>query len=522
MRWFYDLKIMTRLLIGFVVVAALAGVVGYVGIKNIHAIDDSDTILYEKNTVPIALLQDITEGFQRARYNVLEMAIADSPEKRDAAVKKLVVRRDEITKASSEYEKLILSPEMKQAFADYMAARKNYVALVQDPVIALTAAGRNAEALQLINTVGENARTLYQDAIEKMITMKLADAKKRSDENAAQASAASRNMMIVIAMAFLLAILLGWFIARSVSNPVNKMMTAAERLALGDVHATIDISTRDEVGNLARALQSVVANINNAANASERIAKGDLTIRLKELSDKDTLSKSMNTCIDNIKTLIADAEMLAVAAVGGKLDTRADASKHDGDFRKIVEGVNQTLDAVIGPLNVAAEYVDRISKGDIPPKITDNYNGDFNEIKNNLNNCIDNINALVTDAALLAKAAVEGQLETRADASKHDGDFRKIVEGVNQTLDAVIGPLNVTAEYVERISKGDIPPKITDHYNGDFNEIKNNLNNCIDIMNGLLKETGELIEATKDGKLDRRGNAAAFAGGWGQLVDGVN
>ena len=74
-------------------------------------------------------------------------------------------------------------------------------------------------------------------------------------------------------------------------------------------------------------------------------------------------------------------------------------TKHQGAYRKIVEGVNQTLDAVIGPLNVSAEYVDRISKGDIPPKITDTYNGDFNEIKNNLNNCIDNIRALVADPA---------------------------------------------------------------------------------------------------------------------------
>ena len=172
--------------------------------------------------------------------------------------------------------------------------------------------------------------------------------------------------------------------------------------------------------------------------------------------------------------------MLSKAAVEGKLATRADATKHQGDYRKVVEGVNATLDAVIGPLNVSAEYVDRISKGDIPPKITDNYNGDFNEIKNNLNACIDAMNALVADAGLLSKAAVEGKLATRADATKHQGDYRKIVEGVNETLDAVIGPLNVSAEYVDRISKGDIPPRITDNYNGDFNEIKNNLNNCID------------------------------------------
>ncbi len=187
---------------------------------------------------------------------------------------------------------------------------------------------------------------------------------------------------------------------------------------------------------------------------------------------------NLNQAIDAVNALVADAVMLSKAAVDGKLATRADASKHQGDFRKIVQGVNDTLDAVIGPLNVAAEYVDRISKGDIPPKITDTYNGDFNEIKNNLNQCIDAVNALVADANKLSRAAVEGKLATRADATKHQGDFRKIVQGVNDTLDAVIGPLNVAAEYVDRISKGDIPPKITDKYNGDFNEIKNNLNQC--------------------------------------------
>src|SRR6202034_639380 len=107
--------------------------------------------------------------------------------------------------------------------------------------------------------------------------------------------------------------------------------------------------------------------------------------------------------------------------------------------------------------------------------------------------CIDAVNALVADAGLLSKAAVEGKLATRADATKHQGDFRKVVEGVNGTLDAVIGPLNVSAEYVDRISKGDIPPRITDNYNGDFNEIKNNLNNCIDNIKALSTETEGLI-----------------------------
>ena len=218
----------------------------------------------------------------------------------------------------------------------------------------------------------------------------------------------------------------------------------------------------------------------------------------------------------------ADAGVLVKAAVEGKLATRADATKHGGDYRKIVEGVNKTLDAVIGPLNVAAEYVDRISKGNIPPRITDNYNGDFNELKNNLNNCIDNINALVADAGVLVKAAVEGKLATRADATKHGGDYRKIVEGVNQTLDAVIGPLNVAANYVDRISKGDIPSKITDNYNGDFNTIKNNLNNCVDNINALVADAVGLAKAAVEGKLATRADATKHGGDYRKIVEGVN
>ena len=271
-------------------------------------------------------------------------------------------------------------------------------------------------------------------------------------------------------------------------------------------------------------LDAVIGPLNVSAEYVDRISKGDIPPKITDAynGDFNEIKNNLNNCIDNIHALVTDAGMLVKAAVEGKLATRADASKHQGDFRKVVEGVNQTLDAVIGPLNVSAEYVDRISKGDIPPKITDTYNGDFNEIKNNLNNCIDNIRALVTDAGMLVKAAVDGKLATRADASKHQGDFRKVVEGVNQTLDAVIGPLNVSAEYVDRISKGDIPPKITDKYNGDFNEIKNNLNNCIDNITALVTETGALIKASAAGQLATRADATRHHGDFRKIVEGVN
>ena len=286
--------------------------------------------------------------------------------------------------------------------------------------------------------------------------------------------------------------------------------------------------------------------------------------------EEDVLIPAVIKCMQNINMLIEDMTVLSSAAVEGDLGKRADAGKHNGGYRKIAEGINDTLDAVVGPLKIAASHVNQISKGEIPQKITDTYKGDFNEIKNNLNNCIDglgglvecndvlkrmaindhtrkvegkyvglfasvaeasglvrerlmmatkmfidmsmgdtselpayekvgkrceedvlipavikcmqNINMLIEDMTVLSRAAVEGDLGKRADAGRHNGGYRKIAEGVNDTLDAVVGPLKVAANYVDRISKGDIPPTINDTYKGDFNEIKNNLNVLVGAM----------------------------------------
>ncbi len=204
-----------------------------------------------------------------------------------------------------------------------------------------------------------------------------------------------------------------------------------------------------------------------------------------------------------LEALKSEMQMLIEGAVGGKLSLRGRPELINFEFRSIVEGLNKVLDAVIGPLNVSAEYIDRIAKGDIPKKITDTYNGDFNEIKINLNNCIDNVSALVADANMLAKATLDGKLGVRADASRHQGDFRAIIDGVNKSLDAVISPLKVQAGYVDKISRGEIPPEITEQFNGEFNDIRNNLNNCVKNLTNVAIEIKTAADhvATGSGEL---------------------
>ena len=485
MQLFNNLTLKAKLLTGFIMVALIAAIIGGVGIYEINQIEKADTLLYEKVTVPLGELAEISTAFQRIRVNARDIIAASSMEDKKRFAGRIKELRETISKESDLFEKTILTDEGRKLFAEFVRTRGVYGPLL-DKVVALAMEDKDAEATAILQGEAGKASREEQNAIEKLMESKLKQAKLTSDNNTATAKQASLIMTACLIAGVIIAIGLGLFIARIVGRQLG-----------GDPK---------EVGEIA-----------------VLVGKGDLSREI-HLASGDTASvmASMKNMVDAIKALTADASMLSNAAIAGKLATRADASKHQGDFQKIVVGVNETLDAVIGPLNVAAEYVDRISKGDIPPRITDNYNGDFNEIKNNLNGCIDAVNALVGDANMLVNAAVEGKLATRADATKHLGDFRKVVQGVNDTLDAVIGPLNVAAEYVDRISKGDIPSRITDNYNGDFNEIKNNLNGCIDTLNALLADMGEMAKQHDLGDIDVIMPVDKFQGAYRTMAQGVN
>jgi len=210
-------------------------------------------------------------------------------------------------------------------------------------------------------------------------------------------------------------------------------------------------------------------------------------------------------------------------AVAGNLSERIDTNTlPTGVIKDISSGINQLLDAIITPLTMAANYVDNLSKGIIPSEITDHYQGDFNIIKNNLNACGLAIKALVADANLLAKDAEAGALTTRADASKHLGEYRKVIEGLNATLDAIVTPLNMAASNLEHIARGEIPEKITASFNGDFNNIKDNLNTCITSINALVSDVNILSNAAHDGRVSVRVDASTHLGDFRKIVEGVN
>jgi methyl-accepting chemotaxis protein len=371
---------------------------------------------------------------------------------------------------------------------------------------------------------------------------------------------------------------------------VDEMTTMAQKQVAGDIEWFMTVDKFQGVYRL-MAEKGVNTQVASHIAIKKRIVEvirgygdGDFSVSMEQLPGKKAfITENVNRVRERLMAINEEVQKLIENAVAGNLKYRGDAGRHAGDFGRLVEGINRTLDAVIGPLHVSADYVDRISKGDIPPRIVETYHGDFNTIKDNLNTCVDTLKLFVSEMATMAEKqeagdidwfmpvekfsgvyrlmaekglnaqvgshiavkkrivevireygqgnfessmeqlpgkkafitenvnrvrerliaindevqklienAVEGNLKYRGDAGKHAGDFARLVDGINRTLDAVIGPLNVAAEYVDRISKGDIPAKITDEYRGDFNAIKNNLNVLVDAMNIVTATAEEL------------------------------
>jgi methyl-accepting chemotaxis protein len=192
-----------------------------------------------------------------------------------------------------------------------------------------------------------------------------------------------------------------------------------------------------------------------------------------------------------LRNLVGETRRLTEAARGGNLQIRGNPQLVNREFRPIVEGFNATLDAVIGPLNVAAEYVDRISQGDIPPQITDPYEGDFNTIKNNLNRCIEAVNGLIDQGSTLAMAAAEGELQTRADADRFQGRFRDIIGGMNLMLDGFKAPLDDIGATLERMAAKDFARPVQTEYPGAYGVLRDNVNRVVTNMRQAIAQISE-------------------------------
>jgi methyl-accepting chemotaxis protein len=517
-----NMKTGTKVLFGFgfaTVICLIVGIVGYQGIGSLRTHTEDLGAVRIPNMQGLALIE---QGQMEAGYGLRGLT---NPRMMDAATRmpqydRVKAGLDKVVEGLKIYEPLPQTQEEEAQWKQYRPTLSSWQETIPKAVAAsqerdrLVTAGTRTDDKKVLALedeayrVAATSRELIgagEPHIRAVVGMNARYAVESLEASRKGASAAIGWMIAAIAIGAITLLALGFFLSSSIGRVLRTLITEAEKLAKAAIEGKL--ATRANPELVAKEFQPIVIGVNNtldavvtplnvAAKYVDDISRGAIPPKITDSynGDFNTIKNNLNTCIDAVSALVADANMLSKAAVEGKLATRADASKHQGDFRKIVQGVDDCLDAVIGPLNVAAKYVDDISKGNIPPKITDNYNGDFNLIKNNLNTCIDAVNALVADAKMLSAAAVEGKLATRADATRHQGDFRKVVDGVNQTLDAILAPVTEASNVLEKLAQKDLCVRMAGQYQGDNAKIKESLNATAESLHEAMNQVAQAAD----------------------------
>jgi len=249
----------------------------------------------------------------------------------------------------------------------------------------------------------------------------------------------------------------------SINNSIDGMQGLAEanrilqKMSVNDYNEKIEGNYLGIYSDVCSAVNLVRERVLHVINICQNLSNGDLRemdvfSKLKDYgkrSENDRLVPALYFMGKAIKDLINDTNRLAEAAINGDMSTRADASKHKGDYAKVIDGVNKTLDAVVGPMSVAAEYISRISIGDMPPVITEKYNGDFNIIINNLNVLINALNEIVVKAESVAEGDLTVDLKKR---SENDQLMQSLTDMVKSTA-SIISEFQTAANNISASSQ---------------------------------------------------------------------
>lgn len=271
--------------------------------------------------------------------------------------------------------------------------------------------GFDAALKVVLTDKGKNIMDDIRKIMDDMEKEELALLKKRDDDRVANEKLAKLTIVAGISLTLILIIIFGFSVTRSITIPLGKTVQMVKDLSDGDLSKRLNLNVKDETGLLA---------------------------------------VSMDKLADTVQDMTGEMNKLVKAGLEGRLSTRGDVSRFKGAYRDIVQGVNDTLDAVIKPLNVSAEYVARMAEGEIPKPITETYHGDFNVLKNNLNELSAILKSMLSNIQETTDSLNTAASEILASTTEQASTISEQTASVSQTTSTVDQARQISKESAER------------------------------------------------------------------------
>jgi len=340
-------------------------------------------------------------------------------------------------------------------------------------------------------------------------------------------------VIIVVAFSFILVIILTLIITGGIVKIMRRASGMLDQLSAGHLSARVSVQdgARDEISQMINKMNGYADDLQNNFVANlQKISHGDLNVDIDSNDTEDEISPALQQTVASLRLLISEADRLTAAASAGELTARGDASRLEGAYATIIGGFNSTLDGVVEPVEEAKLVLGRLALNDLTVP------NDINQVRDNLIDLQDAIvkasqgdirrlqefrkrgqlsvndqltpsvyavysaiQEIIRAAYELTKAATGGDLSKRADVDAFEGGYRRIVDGFNKTIDALVAPIQDAALVIQALSNGDLTIEMAGEYEGDNAILKNSLNGAIGSFNRLLSSIRQASEEVATG-----------------------
>jgi methyl-accepting chemotaxis protein len=249
--------------------------------------------------------------------------------------------------------------------------------------------------------------------------------------------------------------------------------------------------------------QALQARAQALAEIFERVSSGDIDAEIPKTSERDEIawiSHMIRELVKKLRLFRDQMQHMYSEHKKGDIDVVMDTDKFQGAYKDMAQGVNDMVNAHVAVNKKAMAVFKAFGEGDFDAPL-EQFPGKEAFINDTVEQVRCNLKALIADVNTLSVAAVEGELSTRADATQHHGDFRRIIEGMNTTLDAIITPLEEIKIILSRMEEGDLTETINGDYRGTFDELKKMVNCTITRLSSTIAQvqqtTSSLASSTE-------------------------
>ncbi|RRN62914.1 methyl-accepting chemotaxis protein [Caulobacter sp. 602-1] len=178
---------------------------------------------------------------------------------------------------------------------------------VSDQLRQFALANRNAEAAEISLGKARLAADEVTATINQLVELQAAQMKEADEATNQTYEAARTTLLVVSGLAVSIAVAGAFWISMIISAGLKKIATAVDAVAIGDLNQDVAVNTDDEIKDLVNSVNQMTANLRETASLADKVADGDLTVRPKPLSDKDTLGLALERMVERLRGVVADA-----------------------------------------------------------------------------------------------------------------------------------------------------------------------------------------------------------------------